>query len=192
MERNLGKKDQTQTTKKIQPISAGELMRMEGNTSVDHHGFRSSFMEKLKVREQELENALKGLNGSEDAYRGPLSADDFIELLDRAEREMSNQIRYSLLERKKMELGRIKHLLNRILKDEEFGICEDCGRRIPEARLLIVPEATRCVRCQSKTEKRDSKKSLRERSRNSRMVKRRLELEDEEESNAQGIPSSSI
>lgn len=28
------------------------------------------------------------------------------------------------------------------------NICEDCGDRIPKARLLAVPDATRCIRCQ--------------------------------------------
>jgi hypothetical protein len=78
--------------------------------------------------------------------------------------------------------------LNSILNNEEFGICEDCGGRIPEARLLIVPESTRCVRCQSKTEKRNSRKRLLERSRASSGHVTRLEQEDDRESNASKIP----
>lgn len=30
----------------------------------------------------------------------------------------------------------------------EYGICIDCGEKIPEARLEIVPDAERCVACQ--------------------------------------------
>jgi phage/conjugal plasmid C-4 type zinc finger TraR family protein len=101
---------------------------------------------------------------------------------------MSTQIRHSLLERKKEELIKIQRLLNSILNNEEFGICEDCGGRIPEARLLIVPEATRCVRCQGKMEKRNSRKRLLERSRASNGHITRLEQEDEGESNAHTIP----
>jgi DnaK suppressor protein len=33
-----------------------------------------------------------------------------------------------------------------------YGICEDCGREIPKARLEAMPEATRCVDCQRKQE----------------------------------------
>jgi phage/conjugal plasmid C-4 type zinc finger TraR family protein len=36
--------------------------------------------------------------------------------------------------------------------DGNYGICEDCGRPIPEARLEAMPEATRCVECQRKRE----------------------------------------
>jgi hypothetical protein len=94
---NKKKRDKTKATEKIQPISIGELLRMEGNTPVGHPSFRLSFLEKLEIRRQELEDALRGLTVSEDAYRGMVSSDDFIELLDRAEREMSTQIRHSLL-----------------------------------------------------------------------------------------------
>lgn len=30
----------------------------------------------------------------------------------------------------------------------DFGMCDTCGRPIPVERLLAVPEASRCVRCQ--------------------------------------------
>jgi DnaK suppressor protein len=30
-----------------------------------------------------------------------------------------------------------------------FGICEDCSRQIAPERLEALPDATRCVRCQS-------------------------------------------
>ena len=30
----------------------------------------------------------------------------------------------------------------------EYGICVDCGEKIPDARLEIVPDAERCMPCQ--------------------------------------------
>ena len=35
------------------------------------------------------------------------------------------------------------------LRDGAYGICEGCGRRIPETRLRYQPAATRCVECQA-------------------------------------------
>jgi DnaK suppressor protein len=35
------------------------------------------------------------------------------------------------------------------LRDGAYGICEGCGRRIPEARLRFQPASTRCVECQA-------------------------------------------
>ncbi len=34
------------------------------------------------------------------------------------------------------------------LREGAYGICEGCGRPIPEARLQFQPAATRCVECQ--------------------------------------------
>lgn len=36
--------------------------------------------------------------------------------------------------------------------DGTYGICEDCGRPIPPERLRALPEATRCVECQRRSE----------------------------------------
>ena len=33
------------------------------------------------------------------------------------------------------------------IADGSYGICENCGAQIGQARLEIVPEATRCVAC---------------------------------------------
>jgi DnaK suppressor protein len=35
----------------------------------------------------------------------------------------------------------------------EYGICEDCGQKISAERLEFLPEATRCVACQSRQER---------------------------------------
>lgn len=35
------------------------------------------------------------------------------------------------------------------LKDDKFGLCHACGERIPIGRILLVPGASRCVRCAS-------------------------------------------
>ncbi|SFJ67052.1 transcriptional regulator, TraR/DksA family [Streptosporangium canum] len=35
-----------------------------------------------------------------------------------------------------------------------YGLCADCGGPVPEGRLEARPEATRCVQCQSRRERR--------------------------------------
>jgi phage/conjugal plasmid C-4 type zinc finger TraR family protein len=35
----------------------------------------------------------------------------------------------------------------------EYGVCEDCGQKISEERLKFLPEATRCVECQTRQER---------------------------------------
>lgn len=39
------------------------------------------------------------------------------------------------------------------LEAGEYGYCEDCGGRIPQERLAAIPEATRCIECQTASER---------------------------------------
>jgi RNA polymerase-binding transcription factor DksA len=41
----------------------------------------------------------------------------------------------------------------RRIQDGTYGVCSDCGRRIPAARLEIKPESARCVACQTEYER---------------------------------------
>jgi len=47
----------------------------------------------------------------------------------------------------------IKKALERVKKGK-YGICEDCGKMIDTDRLAIFPEATKCVNCEKKREKK--------------------------------------
>jgi DnaK suppressor protein len=52
-------------------------------------------------------------------------------------------------------LSRELQAVDRALDDIEagrYGICRDCGDPISEARLKVMPFATRCVTCQARTE----------------------------------------
>lgn len=40
------------------------------------------------------------------------------------------------------------------IRDGTYGICADCDKRIPAARLQVKPEAARCVACQTEYEQR--------------------------------------
>jgi DnaK suppressor protein len=147
----------------LQAPEAGPMAVEENQGNIANPGafckdsdFRSEFLKNLTVKKEEVERTLKQLMAGNEQYKELVSTDDFIEDLDRAEQEISSQTRYSILERKSKELEKIEILVRRILKDAEFGRCEECGKRIPEKRLLIVPEAIRCVTCQKKLEKLDS------------------------------------
>ena len=139
------------------------------------------------VRRQEVEGALANLMAGEKIDRDLGSRDEYKEETDHAAREMSKQTFYSLLERKHRDLKRIKTLVVRLEQDEEFGICEDCGKRIPEARLLILPEATRCVPCQQEEERFESRKSTLERARNASRDRKQSRWEDDSDNEEVGI-----
>jgi DnaK suppressor protein len=115
--------------------------------------FRTDFLVRLIDRKRELEEALERLINSQREYGDLITAEDFIEMGDNAGREILANTHYSLLERKVNELKKIEVLIRRTAEDHEFGLCEECGRRIPIGRLQIVPDATTCVPCQRELEK---------------------------------------
>ncbi len=117
--------------------------------------FRAVFFKGLMTRKVELEGTLERLKKSKQEYDGELHVFDFTDEVDDAQRETSAHQLYTLIERKDKERKNIERLLERIFKEEDFGICEECGERIQRERLLIIPEATLCVTCQRKFERMD-------------------------------------
>jgi len=126
----------------------------------EEENFRSAFTKSLEAKREELQEALDRLMHSRKEYEGELTAGDFIDEIDDAQREISAYSQFSLIERKNKELQKINYLLSRIESEEDFGICEECGTPIPRERLMIVPEATLCVACQRELEKMDQRKSM--------------------------------
>jgi RNA polymerase-binding protein DksA len=126
--------------------------------------FRTAFMKSLKLKKEDLQQTLERLIKSRKEYEGQLTAGDFIDEVDDAQREISAYSQFSLIERKNKELRKIEYLLNRVAEEQDFGVCEECGTRIPKERLLLVPEATLCVACQREMEKMDSRMSMATRS----------------------------
>lgn len=42
------------------------------------------------------------------------------------------------------------------IQEGTYGICSDCSKKIPAARLQVKPEAKRCVVCQTEYETRSA------------------------------------
>jgi DnaK suppressor protein len=58
----------------------------------------------------------------------------------------------TLMESDEGTLASIEAALERV-EDGTYGQCEECGARIPKARLTAVPYATMCVKCASDSER---------------------------------------
>lgn len=58
----------------------------------------------------------------------------------------------SILEQVEAELADVEHALRR-LEDGTYGICEACGKPIPDARLEALPASRYCVEDQAKRER---------------------------------------
>ena len=143
--------------KRIEKPAAVKRKKVEISKEED---FKTAFMKSLEAKREELQETLDRLMHSRKEYEGELTAGDFIDEIDDAQREISAYSQFSLIERKNRELQKINYLLGRIESEEDFGICEECGTPIPRERLLIVPETTLCVACQRELEKLDQRKSM--------------------------------
>jgi DnaK suppressor protein len=111
------------------------------------------FMQNVLDKRKELKETLERLIDNQKEYDLQFRGGDLIDELDQAQREISASSYYPIIERKIRELKKIDLLIKRMSKQEKFGLCEECGKRIPKKRLLIVPEATLCVSCQRELEK---------------------------------------
>jgi RNA polymerase-binding protein DksA len=116
---------------------------------------RSMLTDALLLRKQELESALHQSRSFWRDWTQGSGEEDPADELDDALHETSIHNHYSLVEKKTRELRKINELLRRMERDEEFGLCEECGEPIPVERLMILPDATHCVPCQCGLERRD-------------------------------------
>lgn len=105
-----------------------------------------------------LDNQLKAL----EKRRANLNNDDpFVsgraESLASPDTAAAEQFGHARIEAMKHEMDRRTIQLRKALarvKIGKYGICEDCGNMIDTDRLVIFPEATMCVSCEKKREKR--------------------------------------
>jgi DnaK suppressor protein len=102
----------------------------------------------LIKRRDALRNSLGGDLGLLKSLEGLRSGDEIDAAIDSAQGELSSQ----LAEAESRELVSIENALARI-DCGEYGTCENCGGKIPAARLQAVPYATRCIRCQREAER---------------------------------------
>ncbi|HZU17162.1 MAG TPA: TraR/DksA C4-type zinc finger protein [Candidatus Dormibacteraeota bacterium] len=89
-----------------------------------------------------------GLNRSiAESMGGVLTRDyedtDFAQIM--SDRDVNDRLLQLLAENREQ----VERALSR-LAEGKYGICEDCGTKIPTERLRFRPEATRCVDCQGR------------------------------------------
>jgi len=74
------------------------------------------------------------------------------DLVDQAGDERDRELSLLLTDRDKEKLFAINEALEK-LKEGGYGICEECGEKIGQGRVKVMPLAKYCVNCQSKIEK---------------------------------------
>jgi DnaK suppressor protein len=76
------------------------------------------------------------------------------DILDQSANDLERTLCLLLRERGRNKLKAIDDALERI-QEGTFGVCEDCGEKIPVGRLEVMPFATTCRDCKTLREKRD-------------------------------------
>lgn len=79
---------------------------------------------------------------------------DIGDILDSVTEERTRELDMILTDREKKKLGRIDDAIDRI-EDGTYGLCDECGIKIPKGRLKVVPFAKYCVECQEKLEREE-------------------------------------
>ena len=80
----------------------------------------------------------------------PAEIIDMAQALEQLDRDSS------LHEQERKEMTAIDKALGKMVTGT-FGICEDCDEEIPVKRLLVLPEASLCARCQEFEERANNR-----------------------------------
>jgi len=113
--------------------------------------------EAMLRRREALRKALTGDLSLLEEFRSKPSGDE----VDMAFRPVQDEIASQLAETESRELRNISSALER-MKEGKYGICEECGDRIPLVRLNALPWATHCIECQRELERREAEPYLKE------------------------------
>ena len=81
-----------------------------------------------------------------------IASSEIGDLVDQAGDERDRELSLLLTHRDKEKLFAIDEAMEK-LKEGSYGICEECGEKIGQGRLKVMPLAKYCVNCQSKIEK---------------------------------------
>ena len=83
-------------------------------------------------------------------------AEHFPDPTDRATQESDRTFELRIRDRERKLLNKIKEALGR-LETDDYGICEDCGAEISEARLKARPVTTQCIDCKMEEEQKEKR-----------------------------------
>lgn len=106
---------------------------------------------RARLRGDVSQMANSALKKSRSEANGDLSSMP-IHMADIGTDNYEQEFTLSLMENDEGALGQIEAALERI-DENTYGDCEECGARIPKARLNAIPYAALCVKCASNVER---------------------------------------
>ena len=105
--------------------------------------------QELKRKIAEAIEAQKTLIASLRETSKPVAPDNAIGRLSRMEALSDRAVSEASLNAAQTKRSRLETALDKI-DQPDFGICVNCENPIPTGRILLMPEATRCVPCAEK------------------------------------------
>lgn len=102
-----------------------------------------------KLLEEMRENILRDID--ERRLREHAAHDEVGDDYDKASHERERELDIIITAQEKNKLQAVEDALKRI-EEGTYGICEECGEKIPKQRLKALPFATLCVSCKSAKE----------------------------------------
>jgi DnaK suppressor protein len=103
---------------------------------------RTALKSRIIEKIEETENKINAL---EEATQ-PISPENAIGRVSRMDAINNKSVSEAALRIAKKQLSSLQLALSKIDKPE-FGICSNCKRPIQSARLMFMPQSSRCVRC---------------------------------------------
>ena len=82
-------------------------------------------------------------------------AEHMPDISDDAARAYDRKLQGDLEEQEWIKLKKIEAALEKV-ENGEYGVCDQCDKKIPEARLKIIPYTEFCTQCLSEIEKKSS------------------------------------
>ena len=109
-------------------------------------------MDDIKQKLLEMQEAI--INNIEQERDKSVSAisGDIGDEIDHANEDRNRELYQLLCERDQKKLEQIQYALESI-RNETYGICEDCGEKINRKRLIALPFAKMCIDCKSEEER---------------------------------------
>ncbi len=105
---------------------------------------------RVRLRGDVDQMADAALSKSRSEANGDLSSMP-IHMADIGSDNFEQEFTISLMQTEEGTLGEIETSLERI-EEGLYGMCDECGARIPKARLNAIPYTTMCVKCASRQE----------------------------------------
>lgn len=141
----MSKKKNTKKTKRKGKKGTNPVVRFPSKVLLPIGTFFQDQLKRLETRKKDIEE--------EDPFKDTSRLSDNASPDADAAEQFGHARTMAIKEQLDRKIVQTKKAMSRV-KVGKYGLCEDCGNMIDTDRLMIYPEATLCVSCEKKREKK--------------------------------------